>query len=155
MPFTPTLPMLTERLLLRAFTDADVDALLDIRSRPDVARYLYEEPLTPGGARESLERMKRRTALHVEGDVIGLAMVPRTGGPMVGDCVLIWTSDQHRQGEIGWIVHPDHQGRGYATEASRALLELGFAGAGLHRIIGRLDARNAASARRLGSVDGR
>src|SRR5205085_7965768 len=67
----------------------------------------------------------------------------------IGTSVLVWRSEQHRQGEIGWILHPDHHGRGYATEAGRALLRLGFDGAGLHRIFGRLDARYGASARVL------
>jgi RimJ/RimL family protein N-acetyltransferase len=149
MTFIPTLPIETERLSLRLFTDADVDAVLDIRSRPDVVRYLYEGPATREEARDVVERMKRRTGLRAEGDVIGLAMAPRAGGPMVGDCILAWTSEQHRQGEIGWIVHPDHQGRGYATEVGRVLLRMGFDGAGMHRIVGRLEARNAASARVL------
>jgi RimJ/RimL family protein N-acetyltransferase len=46
-------------------------------------------------------------------------------------------------------VHPDHQGRGYATEAAAALLELAFDGFGMHRVIGRLEARNTPSARVL------
>jgi len=46
-------------------------------------------------------------------------------------------------------MHPDHRGHGYATEAAAAMLGLGFEGLGLHRIVGRLDARNDASARVL------
>jgi RimJ/RimL family protein N-acetyltransferase len=52
-------------------------------------------------------------------------------------------------GEVGYIVHPDHQGRGYATEVAERLLGIGFEVLGLHRIIGRLEARNRASARVL------
>ena len=63
--------------------------------------------------------------------------------------VLQWTSRQHLSGEIGFIVHPDHQGRGYATEASRELLRLAFEDLGLHRVIGRVEARNIGSARVL------
>jgi RimJ/RimL family protein N-acetyltransferase len=68
---------------------------------------------------------------------------------MVGDVVLEWISRRHRQGEIGYIVHPDHHGRGYATEACRPLLRVAFEEMGLHRVVGRLDARNTASARVL------
>jgi RimJ/RimL family protein N-acetyltransferase len=42
---------------------------------------------------------------------------------------------------------PDHAGRGYATEAARRLLRLAFEELDLHRVIGRLDTRNEASAR--------
>ena len=60
---------------------------------------------------------------------------------------------EHRQGEIGFAFHPDAQGRGYASEAATAVLELAFGLLGLHRVYGRTDARNVASAalmRRLG-----
>jgi RimJ/RimL family protein N-acetyltransferase len=51
--------------------------------------------------------------------------------------------------EIGFIVHPDHHGQGYATEAGRALLGIGFDELKLHRVIGRAEVRNVASARVL------
>jgi len=70
-------------------------------------------------------------------------------GELVGDVLLTWASAEHRQGEIGYVLHPEHAGRGYVTEAAREMLRLGFDGLGLHRIVGRLDARNAASARVL------
>jgi RimJ/RimL family protein N-acetyltransferase len=72
---------------------------------------------------------------------------------LVGDVVLFWTSAEHRSGEIGYVLNPEHQGRGYATEAAQALLALAFDGLGLHRVMARLDERNGASAavlRRLG-----
>jgi len=47
------------------------------------------------------------------------------------------------------ITAPAHQGRGYATEASRALLDFAFETMGLHRVVGRAEARNLASARVL------
>ena len=52
-------------------------------------------------------------------------------------------------GEIGFIFHPDHQGHGYATEAARALIAHAFEHYDLHRVSGRLEPRNGASARVL------
>ncbi|HYO29274.1 MAG TPA: GNAT family protein, partial [Thermomicrobiales bacterium] len=75
------------------------------------------------------------------------AVVVRETGTLVGDVMLWWRSAAHRQGEIGYVFHPDHAGRGYATEASRAAHRLGFEDLGLHRIAARCDARNGASAR--------
>jgi len=68
-------------------------------------------------------------------------------GELVGDVVLFWHSREHLGGEIGYLLHPDQAGHGYATEAAHALLRLGFDELGLHRIIARLDERNEASAR--------
>jgi len=66
---------------------------------------------------------------------------------VIGDVLLQWTSEAHRQGEIGFVFHPDYQGRGYASEAAVEMLRLGFGALDLHRIVGRCEAANAASAR--------
>jgi RimJ/RimL family protein N-acetyltransferase len=57
--------------------------------------------------------------------------------------------DDHRQAEIGYTFVPEHHGRGYATEAAGAMVDLAFTGLGAHRVTGRLDARNTSSARVL------
>jgi RimJ/RimL family protein N-acetyltransferase len=147
--FTPDYPIQTERLLLRPFEPGDFDAVFAIESRADVVRYLYEEPRTPAEAREVLERRIARTSLNDEGDTLSVAVVVRATGEMIGNCILHWTSRVHQLGEVGFTLHPDHHGRGYATEAARAMVEYGFSEVGLHRIIGRLEARNTASARVL------
>lgn len=143
----PAYPIVTSRLELRPFAPADLDALYEMRSRDDVNRYLYTEPFTREEAREALADRMRRVALEAEGDRLVLAVVLRDSGAVIGDVVLVWLSEEHRQGELGFTLHPDHHGRGYAGEAAVELLRLGFEELGLHRIIGRCDGRNAASAR--------
>ena len=145
----PAYPLQTERLLLRPFATTDFDALLAIQSRPDVARYLYWDPRNAAEVREALDLKAHSTAIVVEGDNLSLAAVLRSGGAMIGECSLRWLSAEHRQAEIGFILHPDHHGQGYATEAAAALLTLAFDELHVHRVIGRLEARNAASARVL------
>src|SRR5699024_7167737 len=49
--------------------------------------------------------------------------------------------------EIGWVVDPGQGGRGLATEAVRAMLDLAFERYGAHRVAAQMDARNTASAR--------
>jgi RimJ/RimL family protein N-acetyltransferase len=89
----------------------------------------------------------RQGVLEREGDVLGLAVERRDTGAVIGSVNLFWLSAEHRQGEIGFVFHPDHQGQGFAREAAIEILRLGFEGLELHRMIGRCDARNAASAR--------
>jgi RimJ/RimL family protein N-acetyltransferase len=66
---------------------------------------------------------------------------------VIGEVVLKWLSREHRQGEVGFVVTPAAQGHGYATEAAAAILPLAFDDLRLHRVIGRCDARNTASAK--------
>jgi RimJ/RimL family protein N-acetyltransferase len=47
--------------------------------------------------------------------------------------------------EIGWVIHPDYQRRGYASEAAAALLRYGFEEMALHRIIATCQPENPAS----------
>jgi RimJ/RimL family protein N-acetyltransferase len=146
---TSEYPIRTERLILRRYTEDDLDDVYDIQSRSDVVRYLYWGTRDREQARESLRMKMASSALGEEGDNLTLAVVLPETGKVIGDVLLIWLSAEHRQGEIGYIFHPDHGGRGYATEAAEVMLRLGFEGLGLHRVIGRLDARNTASARVL------
>jgi RimJ/RimL family protein N-acetyltransferase len=149
----PAYPIRTPRLLLRPHVTGDLEDLFAIRSRADVTRFLYWDPASREQTVAELdERVRERTLKH-EGDTVHLAMELRDGGRMIGDVGLTWLSERHRQGEIGFVVHPDVHGKGLAREAATEILRLGFAHFGLHRIIGRCDALNDASAglmRRLG-----
>jgi RimJ/RimL family protein N-acetyltransferase len=149
----PDYPIRTERLLLRPLTVRDVDALLAYRSRPDVCRYVPFEPMDRRVVEERLAGQWARTALTDEGQSLTLGVELARTGELAGDVILFWHSRDHRGGEIGYVLNPDFAGHGYATEAARALLGLGFDDLGLHRIIARVDERNEASAkvaRRLG-----
>jgi RimJ/RimL family protein N-acetyltransferase len=149
VPLTPDCPIRTERLLLRLYTDDDLDAVHDVQSRTDVTRYLYWGPRDREEARESLRKKIASSGLREDGDDLTLAVVLPGTGTVIGDVLLIWHSREHRQGEIGYVFHPGYGGRGFATEAAAAVLALGFGDLRLHRIIGRIDARNTASARVL------
>jgi len=143
----PDYPIATERLLLRPFENGDFEAMLDIHSRPDVARYLYWGPRGPEEARKALEEKVTMSAIEREGDGLALAVVRTDTGEMIGEVTLTWRSEEYRQGEIGFLIHPGHGGHGFATEAAEAMLAVGFEQLGLHRIWGSADARNAASAK--------
>ena len=147
--FDPDLSIETARLLLRAYVPADAEAFHAYQSLPEVARYLYWGPRDLEQVRASLAEKIERLALRDERQLIGRSVVLRATGELIGDYVLSWSSHEHRQGEIGYAFDPRHQGQGYATEAGLPMLAIGFGGLGMHRIMGRLDARNTASARVL------
>lgn len=138
-------PIKTERLVLRPFTEADEDDMLAFESIPEVARYLFNEPRTRADNAEELALRVQQTALRKEGDTLMLAI--EQGGTVIGYTLLIWLSESNEQGEFGYVLHSDHHGSGYASEASVEMLRLGFEQLGLHRIIGRCDPRNTGSAR--------
>lgn len=141
----------TKRLRLRLHDADDAGWLHELYSRPDVARYLLDEPWTEDVTRDKLAERLARTGLDEDGGA--LALVIEHEGVAIGDVALWLTDDEHRQGEIGWVLDPAHGGRGLATEAVRAVLTLGFEHYTLHRVTAQMDARNSASAalaRRVG-----
>lgn len=142
----------TERLLLRPFRDDDFEALHDIHSREEVARFLYWEPRFEAETRRVLRLKMDRPAMDTDGNGLDYAVELSASGALVGDVTLILRSSAHRQGEVGYVFHPDVAGNGYATEASRALLRVAFDDLRLHRVIGRLESGNHASARVLERV---
>nr|WP_174257558.1 GNAT family N-acetyltransferase [Phytoactinopolyspora alkaliphila] len=140
-------------MTLRPFAATDLDDLYAYHRDPEVARYLYWEPRDRGQSREALDARIGQYLLEKQGNSLILAVVWRETGRVAGEVNLEWLSEEHRQGEVGFVLNPEYQGRGVATEAGEAMLRLGFEGLGLHRIIARCDARNHASAavmRRLG-----
>ena len=145
MAFAPTLPIETDRLNLRPFTRADVDAVFAYRRRDDVAAFLFDEPMSRETVAEAVQACTLQTAWHQEGDKIMLAVERKADHAMIGEVSLILRHEIARQGELGYILHPAYHGFGYATEAARGLLRVGFGQAGLHRIYARCDARNSAS----------
>jgi RimJ/RimL family protein N-acetyltransferase len=143
----PGYPLTTARMSLRPYETGDLAAVHDLFGRDDVSRYLLWEPMDLDQARALLERRVRQTRIDAEGDGILLAAVLTESGRMIGEFMLRLTSARSRQGEIGWSIHPDVQGRGLATEGAREMLRLGFEELGLHRIIAESDPRNVASLR--------
>lgn len=138
------LPLTTPRLTLRAHTPADVDWLQRVYGRPDVARYLLEQPWS----REDTERhlATRLTRTDLEGEAGAWALVVEHEGAAVGDVALWFTDRERRVAEVGWVLDPAYGGRGLAAEAVGAVLAAGFERHGLHRVTAQMDARNTASA---------
>ncbi len=142
-------PIRTERLLLRPLSEADVDGLAAYRSLPEVFSYVPGEAMDAEGIRTGFaERFGRGDVEHA-GQFLLLGVELADTGDLVGDVVLRWLSEEHRSGEIGYMFHPGHGGRGYATEAAHRMLHLAFDDLGLHRVMARVDLRNVASARLL------
>jgi RimJ/RimL family protein N-acetyltransferase len=139
----------TDRLLLRPFTPDDFEALFAMQSNPEVTRWLPWGPRDRSEVRTALEKKLQASALREEGDGVSFAVVLKSSGEVIGDGSLWLVSTEHRLAEVGYLFHPDHYGRGYATETTRVLLELAFDEFRVHRVVGRLEPRNVGSARVL------
>lgn len=145
-------PLRTARLLVRPLRATDADDVHAYQSRPDVVAFLpWPVRDRAASAEHTALRAERRT-LAADGESVALAVVlpgepglgPGPGDRVIGDLTLILVSGGHAQVEVGWVLHPDLQGRGYATEAASALLDLAT-DLGAHRVAARVDPDNRAS----------
>ena len=128
--------------MLRTLRPDDLEVVRAYRNAPGQRRWTYNRDQTEaelmawtaGGAPVFLR----------DGDAQQLGI--EHDGTLVGDLMVRITSLGSRQAELGWTVAAEMQGRGIATEAARAALELCFA-MGAHRVIAHLDEENVASQR--------
>jgi RimJ/RimL family protein N-acetyltransferase len=143
-------PIVTPRLSLRVFTLDDVEDSLSYQSRDDVTRYMLYNALSRDEVEERIRIREGATGLNNDGDFLVLAVeLPATAtdrARVIGDVDIQLKSAANGQATIGWAMHPDFQGHGYAAEAAGALLDLAFDEAGVHRVYAELDPRNTASA---------
>ncbi|GAB3972159.1 GNAT family N-acetyltransferase [Plantactinospora veratri] len=151
----------TERLVVRDWTlePDDLARVFDTYSRPAVVRFLGAPTLPlrePADAAETVRRWHARNAEFDAGYGIW-AMQRRDDGLVVGTVMLkpLPGRDETKLTddiEVGWHLHPDSWGHGYATEAGRGAVERGFA-AGVPEIYAVVSPGNEASmavARRIG-----
>jgi RimJ/RimL family protein N-acetyltransferase len=137
-------PLQGSRVRLDLLRPDDFDALYEIQSDPEVCRYLLYEPRSPERVHEVLDRDAAATRLAEPDDYVQPAIRDESGR-MIGTMYFKLSSLDDKTAEIGWLLDPRFQGRGYAAEASAVLLDLAFGELGLHRVYAELDPRNAAS----------
>ena len=151
----------TPRLLLRPWRtdEADAAALYAIWSRPEVARWLGASPRTWTDVQEARDTIQRWSRIPDEEPGYGLwAVVPDEVGAPVGTALLVRLPSSQDGAltddvEIGWHLHPDAWGHGYATESAQRLLDHAFDDLGLsvvHAVAYPGNDRSTAVMRRLG-----
>jgi RimJ/RimL family protein N-acetyltransferase len=148
LPAAPAeLLLRTERLELRPVVDDDLEAMTDYRGDPEVCRYLPFPPQGVADIRARIGHLLGSTSLEGERGGVPVAIIRTEDGALIGDLVLFHLDADSGTVEIGWVIRPDASGRGYATEAVRALLGAAFEIFGVRRVVARIAAENTASAR--------
>jgi aminoglycoside 6'-N-acetyltransferase len=142
----------TERLTVRRFQPGDAESFAAYRSVPEVAQYQsWDAPF-------SLEKATATVQRFADGDPLTPGWFQYAidlDGVLIGDIGLN-LHENLMQADVGFTLAPEYQGKGYATEAVRGLLNYLFLERNLHRVSAECDARNVSSAallKRLGFRD--
>ena len=140
----------TERLFLRVFKPEDLDARHVIKNDPDVYEYLppYYTPPTREKVGEAIALSIQRWREKGLGE---FAVIERVSGDLIGYCGLM-NLDKTEEIEIYYGFPKKYWGKGYATEAARAVLKFAFGKAKLAQVVGVTNPENIASQKVLQKI---
>ncbi|HSM45103.1 MAG TPA: GNAT family N-acetyltransferase [Acidimicrobiia bacterium] len=144
----------SERLEIRPWRIDEAERLLEIRRIPEIARWL-SDPEPWADVEQAREMIREWASIEPGAPPLGTwAIVPSVSGVPVGT-ISLKRLPSSREIEIGWYLHPDAHGQGYAAEAATAVLRHA-ADAGIERVWAIMWPDNLASAkvaRRAGMTD--
>jgi [ribosomal protein S5]-alanine N-acetyltransferase len=151
---SPLAALHTERLLLRDFQPEDFSILAECYEDPWVVRNLFGAQARPAAAAGSVVYAARFDRWQPRRAHYGFAIELAESGELIGDCALtplVWNDSgaPPDAAAIGFVLHPRHWGRGYGTEAARALVRFAFEELGLSAVYGGCLPENIASRRVL------
>lgn len=139
-------PIRTPSLLLRPYVEDDFEDFARWAGDAEITRYLLWGPRDRVAAREAFDKRVANGELAPHRSAHPL-VITLPDGRFVGEASIINLDHPQRKGEIGYMIRPEFAGCGFASEAARAMLALGFDTLGFHRMTGSCDDRNLASAR--------
>lgn len=118
-------PIATERLILRRSAPDDAEIISAYRSDPEVHRFQGWDRTDPDGVRDEIEEMAAREPGE-PGGWVQLSVEEASSGRLIGDVGLSPADEEPGVIKIGYTTSPGSQGRGYATEAMRAVVAYAF-----------------------------
>lgn len=137
----------TERCLLRQVSLWDADALLKLRSDPEVMRFLDREPMTSISESEAMISSMEQSRENGSGISWGICLDP--AGPVIGVAGVWRIVREHFRGEIGYTLLPEFWNRGLMTEVLRRIIRFAFDDMKLHSLEANVNPQNSSSIRLL------
>ncbi|MED3863581.1 GNAT family N-acetyltransferase [Priestia megaterium] len=122
----------TPRIKLREITEVDADTIFDCFSQKEVIRYYGQEKFTTIQEARVLIDIFAENYRNQKGMRWGIERLDT--GELIGTVGFNQWSQKHKRAEIGYELHPQHWGHGYASEAASAVMAYGFDNLQLVRI---------------------
>lgn len=145
--FHPFKNLETERLLLRRLNKEDVNEILELRGNPETMKFI-PRPLTTT-LEEAMAHIDIIEEKIVKNEGINWAITVKGNPKFIGLIGHYRISAENHRCEMGYMILPQHQGKGYVSEAIDAVLEYGFNDLQMHSIEAVIDPDNKASERVL------
>lgn len=141
--FQPFPNLESERLLFRQLTNDDTASVFQIRSNPERMKYIPRPILeTEQQALEMIEMMNQKIADNTD---INWAVCEKESGKFIGFMGFYRTQPENYRTEIGYMVSPEFDGKGYVTESVKTMLDFAFNQMGFHSVCAVIDPENVGS----------
>jgi len=145
--FDPFPILTTERLLLRKITEEDADQIFFLRSDKDVLQYLDRDPIT--SIDDALQWIRMIDAGVRGNEYIAWAISLKPDKKLIGTMSFWNIEKEHYRSEIGYALHPMHQGKGLMQETMTVVLDYGFRTMKFHSIVANVNPKNVPSIKLL------
>ena len=130
---TGTITIETERLILRRFEYSDDEAMLKYWIADEKIQSLYSEP-TYSTKEEVKGLLDKYISSYVREDYYRWAIIDKENGECVGQIAYFLVDNKNHFAEIEYCIGSQFQCRGYATEATKAVIDFGFKKMNLHKV---------------------
>lgn len=123
----------TDRLLLRRFAYEDAKSMLSNWAGDDCIQHMYGEP-----SYKTIDAVRNLLHKYIEGYnddyYFRWAVIEKESGECIGQIAYFLVDGNNHFGEIEYCIGTAFQGRGYASEATRAVIDYGFDKIGFHKV---------------------
>jgi RimJ/RimL family protein N-acetyltransferase len=134
----------TERLVLREFTQEDLDSVQSYASNPNVVRFMVWGPNT---RTESKQFIQRKLQEQIVKPRLSYDLAITLDGHLIGGGGLTIRDLKNGEAELGYCLNEPFWGKGIGTEFAAAMIGYGFKELNLHRVFAKCDPENHASYR--------
>lgn len=141
--FHPFQNLETERLLLRRLNASDINEIIELRGNPETMKFIPRPLIT--NQEEALAFLKVIDDNVDQNLAINWAITLKGTDKMIGIAGIYRIQPENYRGEIGYMIMPQHQGKGYVTETASKITDFGFHQLNLNSIEAVIDPKNTAS----------
>ncbi|WP_320814965.1 GNAT family N-acetyltransferase [Flavobacterium sp.] len=147
MQFKPFPELKSERLRFRKLTNEDAPAILELRSNPETMKFIPRPLLLDiEGALAHIKMINDKIDENLD---INWAVTEKNSDKCIGIIGFFRTQPEHFRTELGYMILPQHKGKGYVTEGVNTLLDFAFNQLNFHSIEATIDSRHVSSERVL------
>ena len=139
----------TKRLVLRPLEPGDLDTAHEYAGDPAITGYMMYLPNK--SKRETGQFLRQAAAEWSKAEPQFYEFAVTLDHKHIG-AVSVYLDESGQEGELGWIIHRDYQGHGYATEAAKAVLDFAFDTLGVKKAVAHCDYRNEPSYRVMRNI---